>query len=354
MKKITMFTILLILGKSFVFGQNNESLQELNTPVQSAIIYLYGAEVTQSKQVTLAPGRNKIVFIGLSAKLDSKSIQVNTTGDVSILAISDAVNYLANQKESTKTKRLKDSATYINDAISQLNNDKEAYTTEKNMLLKNMGIGGNEKGVAIAELKLAADFYRVRIKEINSEIFKLDSKLIKLNETLDKTNQELLEMNAKSNQPSSEISILLSSPTKTTSTITLKYIVSEAGWAPSYELRAEDINQPIELKYRAKVFNNTGIDWNDIKIKLSTGDPSQSASKPVLETWNLDYYSQLNLFKNKSNSNAQFLNSTTNEGYTQNSLSEVEIIQKTEDKQVVKPIQFEEIQVSELLSLIHI
>jgi uncharacterized protein (TIGR02231 family) len=54
-------------------------------------------------------------------------------------------------------------------------------------------------------------------------------------------------------------------------------------------LRAEDITQPIQLKYRAKVFNNTGIDWNDIKIKLSTADPSQSAAKPMLTAWNLNY-----------------------------------------------------------------
>ena len=54
-------------------------------------------------------------------------------------------------------------------------------------------------------------------------------------------------------------------------------------------MRAEDTNQNIELKYRAKVFNNTGIDWNDIKIRLSSADPSKSASKPMLSTWNMTY-----------------------------------------------------------------
>lgn len=350
MKKTCSFLFFVLALISHVFGQT-ESTQEVSTPVQSAIIYLYGAEVNHSKQVTLNPGRNKIVFVGLSAKLDSKSIQVNATGEVSILAISDVINYMANQKESTKIKQLKDSALLLNDAISQLNNDKDAFVTEKNMLLVNDKIGGNEKGVAIAELKLAADFYRSRIKEINAEIFKLDKKTIQLNEVLSKTNQQLKELNAKNNQPTSEITILLSSVTKTTTTINLKYIVGDAGWAPSYDLHAEDINQPIELKYRAKVFNNTGIAWNDIKIKLSTSDPSQSASKPVLLTWNLDYYSgpvyKGNVYSNSNAAPAY----QSNQGYIQNSMTSNQSIdaqEKSAPNKNVKPIEFEEIQVSEL------
>lgn len=356
MKKIQFALLLFSSSAAFVtYGQNIENTQEVSTPVQSAIVYLYGAEVSHSKQVNLNPGKNKIVFVGLSSKLNAKSIQVNATGGVSILAISDAINYMANQKESNRIKQLKDSLSFLNNSISEINNDKDAFVTEKNMLLKNDAIGGNEKGVAIAELKLAADFYRSRIKEINAEIYKLGQKANVLNEAVSKTNQQLIELNAKNDQPSAEVSILLSSAAKITTTISLKYLVIDAGWAPSYDLLAEDVNQPIELKYRAKVFNNTGIDWNDIKIKLSTSDPSQSASKPVLSTWNLDYFTGINYKSNsyKGNySNAPV--SQSNEGYMQNAISEqLSSMKKMEQMDGVaknaKPqVRFEEIQVSEL------
>ncbi len=354
MKKNQFALFLLMAPMAFgVYGQNVEVAQEVSAPVQSAIVYLYGAEVAHSKQVTLNAGRNKIVFVGLSPKLNAKSIQVSATGDVSILAISDAINYMANQKEGSRIKQLKDSVSTLSEAITEINNDKDAYTTEKNMLLKNDAIGGNEKGVAIAELKLAADFYRTRIKEINAELSRLNKKVIPLNESLLKVNQQLMDLNAKNNQPSAEISILLSTTVKTTTTINLKYIVIDAGWAPSYDLLAEDVNQPIQLKYRAKVFNNTGVDWNDIKIKLSTSDPSQSAAKPILSAWNLDYYSGAN-YKNKGSygySNSSVI-SQSNQGYMQNAPSSMEIqsiaSKKTEKINVVQAIQFEEIQVSEL------
>lgn len=341
------FTLFFILCFSTVFAQTKETVLEVNAPVQSAIVYLFGAEVTHIKPVNLNAGLNKIVFTGLSTKLNSKSIQVSATGDISILAISDAVNYMANQKESARVKELKDSLTLITDNMTQLNNDRDAYSLEKNMLLKNESIGGSDKGVTVAELKLAADLFRSRMKEINNAISGIDKQSNLLNEILIKLNGQLYELNAKNTQPSAEISILLNVKTKTTSTIDLKYIVSDAGWAPSYDLLATDVNQPIELKYRAKVFNNTGIDWNDIKIRLSTADPSQSASKPVLDKWSLDYsVANQNFYKSAYNYNSP--SSQSGEGYMQNASFENSILQKAEDKSVVQPIQFEEIQVSEL------
>ncbi len=354
MKKInTLLSAIFIFCYAVSFAQTTETSQEVNTPVQSVIIYLYGAEVSQTKSVTLSPGRNKITFTGLSPKLDSKSIQVNASGGVAILAISDAINYMANQKESNRIKQLKDSVTILSDGIGQNNNDRDAYVTEKNMLLKNESIGGQDKGVPIAELKLAADFYRARIKEINMEISKLDKKNSTLQQSLTSVNQQLYELNAKNNQPTAEISVLISSSTKISSTIDLKYLVTDAGWEPSYELRAEDIDKPIELKYRAKVFNNTGIDWNDVKLKLSTADPSKSASKPDLQPWNLDYITtttKSNLYgKKKALAYEQAPSYQSGEGYIQNEISNIDQAEFRKKQEASKPrIEFVEVEISEL------
>jgi uncharacterized protein (TIGR02231 family) len=338
-----------ILIVAFSTAQN-EATQTVTSPVESAIIYLYGAEVSHNQQVNLNAGRNTIIFAGLSSKLVSKSIQVNIGNNVSILSISDAINYMANQKESSRIKQLKDSSVLVNDALKNINYEMDAYNTEKNMLLKNQSIGGNEKGVAVAELKLASDFYRNKIKEINTELFRLEKKQTQLNEANYKINQQLYELNAKNNQPTAEISILVTSPVKTTATIDLKYVVLDAGWAPSYDLKAEDVNQPIELKYRAKVFNNTGIDWNNIKIKLSTSDPSKSAAKPELTTWNLDFVTS-NGYKTRKISAYEESNAMQlNQGYIQNAPSSYDFDKKELEKGKIKqqPIEFEEIQVSEL------
>lgn len=85
--------------------------------------------------------------------------------------------------------------------------DKEAYDKEKELLAKNNSIGGNEKGVAISELKLAADFYRSLIKEINTEILKLDTRITECYGVTDRLQNELGELNFNENRPTGEIII---------------------------------------------------------------------------------------------------------------------------------------------------
>ncbi|HXD93757.1 MAG TPA: mucoidy inhibitor MuiA family protein, partial [Bacteroidia bacterium] len=262
-----------------LLAQNTDNEQRLKVPVESTVVYLDGAEVTHNKTVTLEAGRNSIVFTGISSHLISKSVQINAGSDASILSISDKINYLNRGVETPKIKNLKDSLKLLRETLDQLSYEKEAYVTEKKMIVDNEVLGGREKAVAIAELKLAADFYRSRIKEINVEIFKLDKKMNPCYDIIARLDKEINECNGKLAAPTAEITVLLSAATKLTTKIELKYLLSDAGWAPSYDLIAEDVNKPIELKYRAKVFNNTDVDWNNVKLKLSTSDPSLNASK---------------------------------------------------------------------------
>lgn len=263
--------------------------QEIRSDIQSVIVYLDGAEINRSKQVKLAAGRNQLIFKGLSHRLNSKSIQITATGDVSILAISSKLNYLSKVNEKPKIKHLKDSVELINHTITALNDERGAYKIEKEMLLKNQAIGGNEKGVSIMELKQASDFYRNRIKDINSKTSKIDRELKKKHTNLNRMTSQLRELNAQNTYQRTEVTVLLIAKTALTSALELKYIVNNAGWAPSYDLIGTDIDKSIELKYRAKVFNNTGIDWENLHMKLSTADPSLSAAKPRLSPWYLNY-----------------------------------------------------------------
>jgi len=149
----------------------------IETPVKAVTLFLEGAEVSQQKQINLNAGITQVVFTNLSSKLIPKSIQVDVGEGVNVLSITEKLNFLSTGTENAKVKQLKDSLKTIQNIIQQLNSDKGAFQEEKDMLIKNKSIGGTDKGVSIAELKLAADFYRSRIKEINGETLKLDNKL---------------------------------------------------------------------------------------------------------------------------------------------------------------------------------
>jgi len=70
----------------------------------------------------------------------------------------------------------------------------------------------------------------------------------------------------------------------------LGYLVRNAGWYPTYDLRVKDIQNPVELAYKANVFQNSGENWDKIVLSLSTGNPSLSGLLPDLQTWRLRFY----------------------------------------------------------------
>jgi len=287
MTKTIYLSLLLVLFQT-VKGQD-EKIKKVTTEINSAIVYLDGAEIHRSKKVSLEKGRTKVIFTGLSPKLNSSNIQVTTTNNIELLAISHKIDYLTNVKEKPRVKVLKDSLVLLNELNIAFNNDKDAYNIEKDMMLQNKKIGGNNTGVSIAELKLSADLFRSRIMEINKSIAKVDKGVNKNNVTINRINNELYQLNAKTRYSRGEITLLLNAETASSTEIDLKYIVSNAGWTPSYDIRAEDINNPINLEYKAFVYNNTDIDWKDINFKLSTADPTLSATQPKMTPWYLNY-----------------------------------------------------------------
>lgn len=356
MKKLITLSLLII---TIVIKAQDHQLQ-ITPVVQSAVIYLDGAELYQKKEVTLNPGRTQITFNGISSKVISKSIQVTASGDVNILSVVDKLNFLNGITDSPKTKIINDSIKLLSENATALEYDKEAYQTEKNMLSKNESIGGQDKGVSIAELKLAADFYRSRIKEINAEIYKIDKKINSHNESINKLNNQLIELNGSPKGPTAEITVLVSSATKQTISLDLKYLVSDAGWSSSYDIITDDVNKPITLKYRAKVYNNTDVDWKNIKIKLSTGDPMKNASKPELDDWFLNFddmgvNDSKNTYNQTSSLSQQNLLNTRGgrsngvnyyvDGEKVNSIS---AIQSQNIKQTAQAVELEEIEISDL------
>ncbi len=284
MKKL-FFLFLLSILPLIIFSQEIKETK-VTTSISSATVYLNNAEITRSKSITIPKGRTLLVFTNLSPVLDEKSIRVTVENEeIDILQISSTQNFMANDQDKPQIKTLNDSLKIIDSKIQNNIDELDAYKIEKDMLLANKSIGGQDNGVSIEELKATAEFYRTRTMEINKKVSELVQKNSKLSKDKIRIQNQLNEMNANSGYNRREVSVLMESEQAVTTEITLKYLVNNAGWSPVYDIKADDTNEPITLIYRAKVFNNTGIDWENIKITLSTSDANLSNSKPLLSTW---------------------------------------------------------------------
>ncbi len=287
MKKLTLITSLFFI---FLWAEaQQENIIKVDSKIDEITLYMNGAEIRQSKEIKLKKGRNKVVFQGLSTSLQPNSVQVTVGETVEILSVSTETDFLNIEKLEPRINQLKDSIESLKDLITSVNNQIDAFNAEKAILTKNQYIGGQQTGVSIIELQKATDFYRDRTLEINKSLSKLEKQLAALNKKVDLFNGQLQELNYKNNPERKNVILVLSSAIEQSTPVKIRYIVNNAAWAPTYDLIAKDINKPIDLKYKARVLNNTGINWDNVKLKLSTGDPSLSASKPTLTAWTLNY-----------------------------------------------------------------
>jgi uncharacterized protein (TIGR02231 family) len=267
-----------------VYGQNEKPVDSKITDVT---VFLNRAQVTRLAKTRVEEGRSTLVFTGLTAQLDQQSIQVSGKGKFTILGISHQQNF-GKEFTSPKVKVLKDSIEMIQQQIQIEQSQKEILNKEEQMLLSNQKIGGANQNLTVAELKGMADFYRARLSDIITQRFKHDNKIKKLNEQLVKIQAQLNELNELYSRHTSEIRVNISADSETAAEFEVNYVVTNAGWVPIYDLRALDTKSPVQLNYKANVFQGTGEEWKNVKITLSTANPSLGGVKPELATLFVD------------------------------------------------------------------
>lgn len=288
MRKLTTFLFIFSVTISTVKSQDVLE-KEFKSKIAEVTVYLNGAEVKRTASGSVPVGKSIVVIDELSNKLDPSSIQVIPSNGIEMLSISSEINTLNPEKLEPRIKTLKDSVELISKKLQLVRDELDAYTTEKQTLLKNQSIGGANNGVSVLELEKAANFYRSRIFEVNKEVAKLSEKQSDLQKEVNKLNQQLNALNYKNNPYRRTIRILVETKTASTASFDVRYLVNSAGWEPAYDIVAEEIGKPIVLKYKARVFNNTDIEWNSIPLILSSADPYESASRPELDPWYLNY-----------------------------------------------------------------
>ena len=279
---------LLLFSTINAFAKENEI--KVKSSIKEVTVFLSGASIISQGSSMLHSGSNELIFENLSPNIDPNSIQAKGEGNFTILSVSFRTNYLNNQPKSKEIKALEDSLETIQLKIELQKNIRLVYETEESFLITNKNIGGANNGVNAGELEKIAAILRNRLTEIKSKTLESKMKEKKLNEELIKIQNQLSEHNARRNKNTGEIIVAVMAKAPGDAKISLVYNVSNAGWSPVYDIRASDNQSPVNLEYRANVFQNTGVDWKDVKLVLSTGNPSLNGTKPSLNPWWLSFY----------------------------------------------------------------
>ncbi|MCT4614635.1 MAG: DUF4139 domain-containing protein [Marinifilaceae bacterium] len=266
--------------------------KEVKTKVDEVRVFLKGAQISRNTKVELNKGKTTIKFTNLSPYIDEKSIQVKTEGNLIVLSVSHRNNFLNKTKKSAELKALESELDSIDSKIEMEKAHLDIISEELIFLKENRNIGGKNQQLSVLNLKQASEFYSKRLTSLKMKEIERNKKLNKLkSKRYDLLKQRNLLTNKKDN-PTGEILVKIDAKTANKASIKLNYLVSNASWFPSYDIRAKNINSPIELIYKANVRQDTKVDWNNVKLKFSTANPNVSGLAPELSTYYLNYSSR--------------------------------------------------------------
>jgi len=283
---IRLFTLLALTTCSlFSWSQNIKNIQ---SDIDEVKLYLTAGEIKRNKEIKLKKGRNKVVFKGISAYVDEQSIQFKGDQNFTIVSISTEMDFFTTQFLNEEVNKLKDSLEFYQRENDKIESKKAGINSEINVLNKNQYFGNSTERISIEELGKTADFFKTRIAKANQELKVLGYDFNHNMDEINKYKRQLAELNFKENERSNQIVILIDVENSITLNAELHYLVSDCGWAPTYELIATSLKDPISLVYKAQVYNNTGNDWSNVNLTLTTNDPGQNASLPILDPWNVN------------------------------------------------------------------
>ncbi|XP_078698920.1 protein F37C4.5-like isoform X4 [Branchiostoma floridae x Branchiostoma belcheri] len=318
--------------------------------VEHVTVYLDRAEVRRSVLVNVKKGENEVLFKKLSQNIDKDSIRVECKGPASITEVTYHSKFIPadEAEENKKIRELKDKLNDLEKTKKALLAKKHRLEKQRSVLdgfadnmIKPTSPGENKESNSDNRLSLNMDtslldcmsgFFDLYDKQAQ----KLDESLQDLDQEID-TNEDAAAVTRKNIQELeiSKDSLMIRSPLKTRNRpiekprevlvvldtkeearveLIVSYVVSKARWAPKYDMRVftkDSAMKPprpgssharrvttnrwlnksvaLQIQYFGVIRQNTGENWQDATISLSTSLPSVGGTAPSLGTQVLSF-----------------------------------------------------------------
>lgn len=279
MKHTYLWMLVLVFG-TIATAQAQEIRKEIT--VKEATVYLSRAKVYGETSINLQKGRNQIRIVNLPNDLLDETYQIEMKKGTTLMSVTP-YNNQADKKEPTSEENA------ITEKIKQLNREKsligiqtQTLQGEKQLIQSNLKIADNEKVTPQEQLVKLSDFYSKRMLAIDTQIFFLNEQTADLQLKINEQQFKLNAFGVNKTKNNKELILEIQSDIAQTFTMRMSYVVANAGWVPSYDLRAISVKQPLEIVYKAAIYQRTGQDWNNIKLSLSTYRPIFNHNRPIL------------------------------------------------------------------------
>ncbi|MDZ4656786.1 MAG: mucoidy inhibitor MuiA family protein [Bythopirellula sp.] len=257
--------------------------------VTAVTVYQGQALVTRDVEIESAEGLLEVVVTGLPESVLPGSLFAEPSGDVQVRS----VRYRARPIEADvrqEVRELDEQIQAVADKLAAVIEERTLLNERKSYLdkLKEFTAGTAtqelKSGVLNAEtLKSLTEFMFAERDEIGQRELELAKEERTHNQEIELLKRKRETVAAGSARTAREAVVFINAPAAGAAKLRLSYLVGNASWTPSYNLRATEARDAITVEYNASIQQMSGEDWNDVEMVLSTATPSLIAKAPKLE-----------------------------------------------------------------------
>ncbi|NSX53216.1 mucoidy inhibitor MuiA family protein [Parasulfitobacter algicola] len=288
---------------------------QANSQVSAATLYPNGATVTRTANFSAESGAHSIIISDLPLNFDASSLRVLGEGDeaFTILSVDHRIDRLppADDTLSPERQRIQDQIEDIETQIRDLSYDRRGFEAQiavadarlrfieqlmtrepQDMVdeLENQGTGLESWAQAIDVLAQQTQIALTSRNEAQQSIDTNARQMQDLQEDRNKAYQSLQATQLPAPQRSIA-TIDVATDQAVTGTLSLEYRVPWAGWEPIYDLRlVQGDEAKLSIERHARVYQQTGENWDDIELTLSTARPSNRVGMPEIRATQANMY----------------------------------------------------------------
>lgn len=269
---------------------------EVDAPITAVTLYPGRAAVTRSASLDLQSGVYDLKFKNLPATVQPDTLQARTAGGVRVLGVEYVQSASADPSGAPEVIELDKRIRQLAQALRAMTNQRELIKSQEEFLsaltIRATADAANNAGSERLDLdavKKQMEFISTERKRLLGEKAALDVEQPKLEADLQaaQANREAAAGKAMSSR-TAVVSVV--APDAFKGEITLTYLVSSASWQPAYNVRAASDLSNVQIEYDAMLTQRSGEDWNEVRLTLSTAQPTLAANPPALDPWYVDVY----------------------------------------------------------------
>ena len=283
LNQMTRFAILpFVLGSSGILGLS--SAQAATSSVEQVTIYQGLASVTRALPVT-GSGEQTVVFSCLSPYMDKESLSVQATGSVNVGEVS--IEELTGEQAAQCQYQGDAKVQTQQNTLANINAELEAARLAK-AYLQNL-----TKATQVNTDSTIANNARdieTQATSINQRILEIQQRQARAQDAL---NQLMAGSATSTFNKVTQVSVRTAS--RSPSSIKLHYQVQGAGWEPAYQARLNTNSDQLSITASAIIAQQTGENWTNVPVTLSTANPNQRA------TGRLPHVPRLSLYEENQN-----------------------------------------------------